>query len=51
MLPKLKSIVKLPSDRNRLQLIESYVRKMLVNEEDVDVKSRLDEVRIFLNQR
>ena len=44
LLPKLKGLIKLPSDRIRLQLIESYVRKMLVNEEDIDVKSRLDQV-------
>lgn len=41
LLPKLKAHIKLPSDRNLLQQLESCVRKLLLNEEDRDVNAAL----------
>ncbi|XP_050404688.1 serine/threonine-protein phosphatase 4 regulatory subunit 4 [Patella vulgata] len=48
MLPSLKRQVKLPYDRNHLQLLEAAVRKILINEKDRDVnvaiKSAVEEL-------
>ncbi|XP_013395913.1 serine/threonine-protein phosphatase 4 regulatory subunit 4-like [Lingula anatina] len=37
VLPRLKTILRLPADRNLLQQLESCVRKLLINERDRDV--------------
>jgi serine/threonine-protein phosphatase 4 regulatory subunit 4 len=42
LLPRLKMLIKLPADRNRLQLLEQGVRKILVNETDQDVLEAID---------
>ena len=44
LLPKLKAHIKLPSDRNLLQMLEACVRKLLLNEKDVDVHKTLQKV-------
>ena len=51
LLPKLKAHIKLPTDRNLLQQLESYVRKLLMNEEDRDVLHTLQQVsaKCYLN--
>ena len=42
LLPRLKMLIKLPGDRNRLQLLEQGVRKILVNETDRDVLDAIE---------
>lgn len=49
LLPKLKAHIKLPSDRNLLQQLESCVRKLLLNEEDRDVNAALQKVCLIFS--
>ncbi len=44
LLPKLKRHIKLPSDRQLLQLLETNVRKLLLNEKDPDVMIAIQKV-------
>ncbi|CAH1792525.1 unnamed protein product [Owenia fusiformis] len=41
ILPRLKTLVKIPTDRGLLQQLEICVRKLLVNEKDIDVHTSL----------
>ena len=41
---RLKKQIKLPADRQLLQLLETCVRKLLMSENDKDVKDVLDKV-------
>ena len=47
LLPRLKAHIKLPSDRNLLQMLESCVRRLLLNEEDRDVNATLKKVSLW----
>ena len=44
VLPSLKSVLKLPSDRQLLQQLELCVRKLLSSEQDVDMSASVREV-------
>ena len=50
LLPKLKQLVKLPADRNLLQLLEQAVRKILVNETDRDVTAAIESAVKLLDE-
>ncbi|XP_067941326.1 serine/threonine-protein phosphatase 4 regulatory subunit 4-like [Watersipora subatra] len=41
VMPSLKLTIRLPTDRNLLQQLESHVRKLLINERDRDVLAQL----------
>ena len=45
LLPKLKSVLKLPVDRGLLQRLEQCVRQLLSEEQDPDVSTAVREVR------
>lgn len=47
ILPQLKKIIKLPTDRNLLQQLESCVRKILLSEKDRDVLVAIKQVNII----
>ena len=44
LLPKLKSVLKLPADRSLLQRLEQCVRQLLNEEQDPDVSTAVREV-------
>ena len=48
ILPQLKKIIKLPTDRNLLQQLESCVRKILLSEKDRDVLIAIKQVNIII---
>ena len=45
---QLKKIIKLPTDRNLLQQLESCVRKILLSEKDRDVLIAIKQVNIII---
>jgi serine/threonine-protein phosphatase 4 regulatory subunit 4 len=47
ILPALKGLLKLPTDRNLLQQLDSSVRKILINEKDRDVE---DAIRLSVEE-
>lgn len=47
ILPQLKKIIKLPTDRNLLQQLETCVRRLLLSEKDRDVLAAIKIVSIF----
>ena len=48
LLPKLKSVLKLPADRSLLQRLEQCVRRLLSEEQDPDVSTAVREVTILV---
>ena len=48
ILPDLKRLIKIPNDRNLVQLLDSSVRKIFISEKDRDVNAALKKVRNVL---
>ncbi|KAG1681989.1 Serine/threonine-protein phosphatase 4 regulatory subunit 4 [Nymphon striatum] len=46
ILPQVKSVIKLPSDRELLQLLESSIRELMVNEVDRDVSAAIETMHL-----
>uniref|UniRef100_A0A8B9MYR4 Protein phosphatase 4 regulatory subunit 4 n=1 Tax=Accipiter nisus TaxID=211598 RepID=A0A8B9MYR4_9AVES len=51
LLPKVKSTLKIPTDKHLLQQLELCIRKLLCQEKDKDVLTIVKRVRIFLFQQ
>lgn len=47
LLPRLKSVLKLPADRSLLQRLEQCVRQLLSEEQDPDVSTAVREVAVL----
>lgn len=50
LLPQLKSMMRLPTDKKLLLVLESSVKNLLTNEKDKDVSEKLTKIIQQLNQ-
>ena len=48
VLPSLKSVLKLPSNRQLLQQLEQCVRRLVSSEQEPDVSAAIREVRVLV---
>ena len=50
VLPSLKSVLKLPSNRALLQQLEQCVRRLVTSEQEPDVSVAIREVRLYIQE-